>query len=392
MVDRIGVAVIGAGMVGRAHAAGYRSATTVFGAGLPPVDLVTIADLNDEFAHETARRFGYEKAETNWKSILEDDRIHVVSVAVANSLHREISEALLGAGKHVLCEKPLAPSTEDAKAMVAAAKKASGQQAGTGFTFRRSPAIGAIKNELANGNLGKPFFFNGHYWCDYAADPTRPMSWRYQGQPGSGALADIGSHVVDLAEFMFDEIHSVSGAVLTTFTKERALPLGAAVGHAATALSDTYKPVENEDHVTFTAKFKSGAVGTFSSSRAAHGLANGLGFEIHTEKGAATFDLGRMGEFGYFDSTTPHQTAGYRQAFIGPDHPYILGGLAMDFPTVNYGQNDLFVWQARGFLEQVAGLNQTPKVASFEDGLRNLIILDAIVESAMNGGKEVLIK
>lgn len=123
MMERIGVAVIGAGMVGRAHAAGYRSATTVFGAGLPPVDLVTIADLNDEFAHETARRFGYEKAETNWKSILEDDRIHVVSVAVANSLHREISEALLGAGKHVLCEKPLAPSTEDAKAMVAAARK-----------------------------------------------------------------------------------------------------------------------------------------------------------------------------------------------------------------------------------------------------------------------------
>lgn len=391
-MTRIGVAVIGAGMVGRAHAAGYRSASTVFGPGLPPIDLITIADLNGDFAKETARRFGYEKAETDWKRVLEDDRIHVVSVAVANSLHRELSEALLAAGKHVLCEKPLAPTTADAKAMVEAAKKASRLQAGTGFTFRRSPAIGAIKNELIRGNLGKPYFFNGHYWCDYAADPSRPMSWRYKGAPGSGALADIGSHVVDLAEFMFGPINSVSGAVLTTFTKERALPAGAAVGHAATELSDKFEFVENEDLVTFTAKFANGATGTFSSSRAAHGLANGLGFEIHTEKGAATFDLGRMGEFGYYDSSSPHQTSGYRQAFIGPDHPYIAGGMAMDFPTVNYGQNDLFVWQARGFLEQVAGLSQTPKVASFEEGLRNLVILDAIVESANKGGAEVLIK
>lgn len=390
-MNRIGVAVIGAGMVGRAHAAGYRSASTVFGPGLPPVDLVTIADLNEDFAKETARRFGYEKSETDWKKILKDDRIHVVSVAVANSLHRELSEALLTAGKHVLCEKPLAPTAADARAMVEAAKKASGQQAGTGFSFRRSPAIGAIKNELTNGNLGNPHFFNGHYWCDYAADPKRPMSWRYKGAAGSGALADIGSHLVDLAEFMFGPINSVSGAVLTTFIKERALPTGAAVGHAATELSDQYEPVENEDLVTFTATFESGAAGTFSSSRTAHGLANGLGFEIHTEKGAATFDLGRMGEFRYYDSNTPQQTAGYRQAFIGPDHPYIAGGLAMDFPTVNYGQNDLFVWQARGFLEQVAGLNQTPKVASFDEGFRNLVILDAIVRSAQKGGAEEVI-
>lgn len=390
-MNRIGVAVIGAGMVGRAHAAGYRSASTVFGPGLPPVDLVTIADLNEDFAKETARRFGYERSETDWKEILKDDRIHVVSVAVANSLHRELTEALLAAGKHVLCEKPLAPTAADARAMVEAAKKVSGQQAGTGFSFRRSPAIGAIKNELINGNLGNPHFFNGHYWCDYAADPTRPMSWRYKGAAGSGALADIGSHLVDLAEFMFGPINSVSGAVLTTFIKERALPTGAAVGHAATKLSDKYEPVENEDLVTFTAKFESGAAGTFSSSRTAHGLANGLGFEIHTEKGAATFDLGRMGEFGYYDSNTPQQTAGYRQVFIGPDHPYIAGGMAMDFPTVNYGQNDLFVWQARGFLEQVAGLNQTPKVASFEEGFRNLVILDAIVRSAQKGGAEEVI-
>jgi hypothetical protein len=98
-----------------------------------------------------------------------------------------------------------------------------------------------------------------------------------------------------------------------------------------------------------------------------------------------------MGEFGYYDNNTPQQTAGYRQAFIGPDHPYIAGGMAMDFPTLNYGHNYLLVWQARGFLEQVAGLNQTPKVTSFDKGFRNLVVLDAIVRSAQKGGAEEVI-
>jgi len=386
----IGVAVIGAGMAGRAHAAGYRAATTVYEAGLPEVRLVAIADINADFAAETARRFGYSRAESDWQAIAKAGDIDVVSVVVANPLHREIVEGLLAGGKHVLCEKPMAPSIEDGEAMVAAAN-ASPLQTGIGFTFRRSPAIAAIRELVEQGSIGRPVHFNGHYWCDYGCDPDAPMSWRYKGGPGSGALSDIGSHLVDAAEFLCGPMRSIRGAVLATTVTERALPLGAAVGHAGAALSDVREPVENEDLVTFTATFASGATGTLSASRVAYGLPNSLGFELFTESGAATFDLARAGEFGVVDGGPPAVTQGYRQVLAGPAHPYLAGGLAMDFPGVNYGQNDLFTFQARAFLEQVAGLDRLPRTPSFDDGLRNLRLLAAIVKSATSGGAEVVV-
>jgi predicted dehydrogenase len=386
----IGVAVIGAGMAGRSHAAGYRSAPTLYGAGLPEVRLVAIADVNHAFAADTARRFGFERAEDSWEAVAKAPDIDVVSVVVANFLHREIVEGLLAAGKHVLCEKPMAPTVEDAEAMVATAE-ASGRETGIGFVFRRSPAIAAVRDQINSGAIGRPLHFNGHYWCDYGVDPRAPMSWRYKGAPGSGALSDIGSHLIDLGEFLCGPIQSVRGAALPTVIAERALPRGTAVGHAAAELSDVTEPVENEDLATFTATFASGAAGTFSVSRVAYGLANSLGFEVFTESGAATFDLARAGEFGFIDGTPAGPTQGYRQVLVGPAHPYLSGGLPMDFPGVGYGQNDLFTFQARAFLEQVAGLQGLPRLASFAEGLHNLRLLDAVAASAKAGGAEVAI-
>jgi predicted dehydrogenase len=154
----LGVAVIGAGMAGRAHAAGYRSATTLYDAGLPEVRLVAIADVNAAFATDAAQRFGYERAESSWEAIASAPDIDVVSVVIANPFHRQVVEGLLGAGKHVLCEKPLAPSVEDAQAMVTAAQ-ASQQEAAVGFTFRRSPAIAAIREQVERGSIGRPLHF-----------------------------------------------------------------------------------------------------------------------------------------------------------------------------------------------------------------------------------------
>ena len=386
--ERLGVAVIGAGMAGRAHADAYRTASTLYGPGLPDIDLVAIADINEQVGSETARRFGYKRSETDWRRVTEADDIDVVSVVVANDLHREIVEALLAGGKHVLCEKPFAPTIEDAQAMVDAAARTD-LQAGVGFSFRRSPAISAVQHEILEGSLGKPVHFNARYWCDYGADPNAPLSWRYKGRPGSGALADIGSHVIDTAEFLCGPIASISGAQLHTAYTERALPAGHTVGHSAAELSDVVEPVENEDFATFTVRFASGTVGSLSASRIAFGWPNSLGFEVFAQNGAASFDLARAGEFSYFEPGLKASTQGYRQVLIGPEHPYIAGGLAMDFPAVNYGQNDLFVFQARAFLEQVAGLHNLEPVPSFEHGLRNLRIMDAVVRSAQSGGAEV---
>jgi predicted dehydrogenase len=385
----IGVAVIGAGMAGRAHLAGYRAATAIHGVGLPEVRFVAVGDVNAAVGKETADRFGYQRAESSWQAIAEAPDIDVVSVVVANSLHREIVEGLLAAGKHVLCEKPLAPSIEDAEAMVAAAARASDRVTATGFTFRRSPAINAVREQLESGGIGRPLHLDGHYWCDYGCDPMAPMSWRYKGGPGSGALADIGAHLVDLAEFLCGPVESVSGAVLATYIPERHLPVGSVVGHALAAVSEETEPVENEDLVSFTVRFASGATAALSASRTAFGHPNGLGFQIFGETGAATFDLARASEFGFVDGSAPHATSGLRQVLVGPDHPYITGGLPMDFPGVGHGQNDLFAFQARAFLGQVAGVEGLPACPSFEDGLRNLRLLRAVVTSAEDGGAAV---
>ena len=387
VASSIGVAVIGAGMAGRAPAAGYRAAPTLYRPELPDIRLAAVCDVDGAAASNTAKRFGYGRAETDWRAVAAAPDIQAVSVVVANHLHREIVEGLLAAGKHVLCEKPLAPTIGDAEAMIAAAERSSATAAG-GFTFRRSPAIAAIKQQVERGAVGRPVHFNGHYWCDYGCDPRGPISWRYKGGPGSGALSDIGSHLLDAAEFVCGPIRSVRGAVLSTVVGERPVPLGAVVGHAAAAaVSDERQPVENEDLVTFSAEFASGATGTFSASRVAFGLPNALGFELFAERGAATFDLARAGEFGFMDGGPDGAVNGCRQVLVGPAHPNFAGGMAMDFPGCNYGQNDLFVFQARAFLEQIAGLHHLPPCPPLEEGLRNLRLIEAVVRSAQSGGE-----
>jgi predicted dehydrogenase len=374
----IGVAVIGGGMAGRAHAAGYRTATTLFGTDRPDVRLVAIADASPAVADDTAKRYGYERAEYDWKAIAAAPDIDAVSVVVANHLHREIVEGLLAAGKHVLCEKPLAASMADAEAMVAAADR-SDRVTAVGYTYRRAPATEQIRQELAAGNLGELVHFNGHYWCDYALDPTAPITWRFRGGPGTGALADVGSHLIDLAEFVCGPITEVSGAVFTTLVTARPVPLGVTYGHTKGEVSDELAPVENEDIATFTARFGNGAAGTFSASRVAHGMPDGLGFELFGSAGSAVFDLHRAGEFTLND----------RRVLIGPEHPYIRGGLPMDAGGVGHGVADMFAFQTRAFLDQIAGIDALGPLPGFEVGLRGLRLVAAIAESARLGGETI---
>lgn len=382
----IGVAVIGAGMAGRAHAHGYRSAGTVFAAGLPPVRLVSVADVSQELARDTARRYGFERCDTRWQAVAEASDIDVVSVAVANSLHREIVSGLAAAGKHILCEKPLAPAPADAQAMIEAVE-AAGVLARVGFTFRRSPAISAVRDQIASGQLGRPLHVSGQYWTDYACDPRAPMSWRYRGGPGSGALADLGSHLTDVAEFLLGQISAVRGAALTTVIASRPVPLGHVTGHARAEVSDEREPVGNEDWASFSAAFASGATGDLSVSRVAFGHPNTLKAEIFCEQGALAFDVSRPGEFEIATSGLPGDSNGFRRVIVGTAHPYVADGMAMDATGVGVGHNDSFVYQARAFLDEVAGLGGLPPNATFAEGLANLRVMDAVARSASQGGQ-----
>ena len=388
MTSSLGVAVIGGGMAGRAHAAGYRMATTLFGTDRPDVQLVAIADTNAAVADDTAKRYGYERAEYDWRDIAEAPDVDAVSVVVANHLHREIVEGLLAAGKHVLCEKPLAGSLADAEAMVAAAER-SGRVTAVGYTYRRAPAVEHIRRELAAGTLGELVHFNGRYWCDYALDPTAPITWRYRGGPGTGALADIGSHLIDMSEFVCGPIAEVSGAVFTTLIAERPVPLGVTCGHTKGAVSDELAPVENEDVVSFTARFDDGAIGTYSASRVAHNLPDGLGFELFASKGSAAFNLHRPGEFEISTDDIRSDVGGPRRVMIGPEHPYIRGGLPMDAGGVGHGVADMFGYQIRAFLDQIAGVGDLGPLPGFDAGLHGLRVVAAITESAQSGGAAV---
>jgi len=390
MPKDIGVAVIGAGMAGKAHAAAYRAASALYNPVLPPVRLVSIGDVNAEFGSLAARRFGYERNDTSWQAIAEADDIDVVSVVIANSLHREVVEGLLAAGKHVLCEKPLSETLEDARAMADAARNAS-SIARIGFTFRRTPGIAYIRELIRKGTLGRVLHFSGRYWTDYGFSPEAPMSWRYKGGPGSGALADVGSHLVYVSEFLCGDIKSISGGRLSTAIDKRPLPLGAVIGHDHVAVSDTYEAVENDDYAAFSAEFENGA-GSLEVSRVAAGHANGLTFEVFCENGAAKFDQRRPGEIQLFLNDGSGHENGYRQVSLGPGHPYIAGGLAMDAPEVGFGQNDAFAYQSRAFLEEVAGLSEAeslPRCASFDEGVRNMELLAAVTESALDNGKKI---
>ena len=385
--NEIRVAVIGAGMAGKAHAAGYLTAPATYDSTLPKVRLVSIADANEDLAKTTAARFGFERYDTSWQAIVEADDIDVVSVVVANFLHRDIVEALLASGKHVLCEKPLSDNIEDAQAMIRAAEDAEskGLIARIGLTYRRSPAVAHIRDLVLSGELGKVLHFSGHYWTDYGSNPQAPISWRYKGPNGSGALADVGSHLTYLAEFVAgSDFSEVRGGQLSTVITERPKPLGAVVGHEGGAVSDEYEAVENDDVASFSGNFAGGGTATIQVTRISQGHPNTLGFELFCEKGSVLFDFRKPGEFHIFTpstSTDTSQEAGYRTITLGPNHPYWRGGLAMDAPGVGLGQNEGFVFQARAFLEEVAGIaekDSLPRCATLAEGLHNMQLIDAV--------------
>lgn len=392
MGESLGVAVIGAGMAGKAHAAAYRIAPTLAESVLPGVRYVSIADVYEPLASETAKRFGYERYDTSWQGIAQADDIDVVSVVVANSLHREIVEGLLSAGKHVLCEKPLSEHLEDAHAMVAAASAAS-TIARIGFTFRRQPGIAYVRDLVRSGALGRVSHVSARYWCDYGCDPRGPISWRYKGPAGSGALADVGSHLSYVSEFVANQtIQTVRGGSFSTAITSRPKPLGMVVGHEHAEVSDEYEPVENDDVAAFSVRYSGGAVGTLEVSRVAPGHPTSLIFEVFGERGAAAFDQRRSGEISLFLNDGDSANAGYRTVVLGPDHPYWRGGFPMDAGGVGVGQNDTFVFQARAFLEEVAGVpveDSLPRCATFAEGVHNMEVLAAVAKSARSGGSEV---
>ncbi|MCU1577884.1 MAG: dehydrogenase [Rhodoglobus sp.] len=378
---RLKVAMIGHGFMGHAHSQGWRVAPRFFDlAANPTMDVVV--GRNAETVAADAARWGWAETTTDWREVIARDDIDIVDIVTPGDSHAEIAIAALEAGKHVLCEKPLANTVSEAEAMTDAAAKAAarGVYAMTGFTYRRVPAATFARDLVAAGKLGEIYQVRASYLQDWLTDPEVPLAWRLQKElAGSGALGDIGAHAIDLSQFITGlTLTSVSG-IIETIIKERPI-LESSSGLGGTGGAE--KGVVTVDDVAlFTGRYDSGVLGIFEATRFATGRKNALRVEVSGSKGALAFDLEDMNTLSYYDGTAPAGEQGFTKILVTePQHPYIANW----WPAGHIlGYEHAFSHQAKDFIDAItSGTQPTP---SFEDGLQVQRVLAAIEASSSNG-------
>lgn len=377
---RLRVGMVGYSFMGAAHSVGWRTAPRVFDLPMEP-ELAVLVGRDAAGVAAAADRLGWAETETDWRALVERDDIDLIDVCTPGDSHAEIAIAALAAGKHVLCEKPLANSVAEAEAMVAAAEAAAarGQVAMVGFNYRRLPATALARQWVAEGRLGTVRQVRAHYLQDWIVDPQFPLTWRLRKElAGFGALGDLGSHIVDLAQYIVgDHIVGVSG-LTETFIKQRPLP-GRSAGLSGTALEETGE-VTVDDAALFTARFAAGAIATFEASRFATGRKNGLHLEINGSAGSLAFDLESLNELSYYDGREPATSAGFRRVLVTePEHPYMSGWWP---PGHVLGYDHSFVHEIRDLVVAVG--TGSPISPSFADGLQVQRVLNAVAVSATN--------
>jgi predicted dehydrogenase len=368
----IGVGMVGYAFMGRAHSLAWNTVGRVFDLPVWP-RLAAICGRDKSAAEAAAGRLGWAAAETDWRALIARDDVQLVDIAAPGDLHAPIAIAALAAGKHVLCEKPLANTLAEAEAMRAAADDAypRGARAMTGFNYRRVPALALARRLVEQGRIGRLRHFRAAYLQDWLADADAPMTWRMRAErAGSGALGDLGAHIVDLARYLTgDELTGVC-ALSETFVRERPLADGPGSG-----------TVTVDDAVVFTGRLASGALASFEVTRYATGRKNGLRLELNGSAGSLAFDLERLNELEFFDAGGDSADSGFRRILVTEgSHPYLSGWWP---PGHTLGWEHTFTHQARDLLTAIAdGAQPLP---SFGDGLAVQRVLDAVARSAASG-------
>jgi predicted dehydrogenase len=375
------VAMIGYGFMGAAHSQGWRVAPRFFDLPATP-EMSLIVGRTPDAVEAAGRKWGWQETATDWRAAIERDDIDVIDIVTPGDSHAEIAIAALEAGKHVLCEKPLANTVEEAEAMADAAQRAlaRGVYAMVGFTYRRVPAATFARDLVASGRLGTINQIRASYRQDWLVDASVPLAWRLQKDlAGSGALGDIGAHAIDLAQFITGmKLTSVSGTI-DTIIKERPV-LASTSGLGGTGGTET-GTVTVDDVAMFTGRFDSGVLGSFEATRFATGRKNALCVEVSGSDGAIAFDLEDLNALQYYDRTAEETLQGFKKVFVTePQHPYISAW----WPAGHMlGYEHGFVHQAKDFVEGiVAGQQPTP---SFADGLQVQRVLGAVEASAGSG-------
>jgi predicted dehydrogenase len=319
--------------------------------------------------------------------MVEREDVDLVDICTPGNTHAEIAVAALEAGKHVLCEKPLANTVAEAEQMAAAAERAAarGVRAMVGFTYRRVPAVALARQLVEEGRIGEIRHVRAQYLQDWLVDPAGPMTWRLDKEKaGSGALGDIGAHVVDLTQFITgDRIVTVNG-LLETFVHQRPVAAegtGALLGGGVNGAAQEMGEVTVDDTAAFLARFGGGAVGVFEATRFATGRKNAIRIEINGSAGSLAFDFEDMNVLQLFDATEPAETAGFRRILVTEQgHPYVGAWWP---PGHGLGYEHGFTHQVVDLVTAISRGEQPQP--SFADGLQVQRVLDAVSRSATSG-------
>jgi predicted dehydrogenase len=367
---QVGVGMLGYAFMGKAHTNAYKKIPYMI---YPPPALprlVGICGRNEEAVAEAARRYGYEHYYTDWRKMLENDAIQLFDNGGPNNEHAEPCIAAAKAGKHILCEKPLARTADEAAKMLEAVKKA-GVKHMVAFNYRFVPAVVQARDLIASGALGRIYHFRAVYPQEWIMPHyNMGMIWRLEKKVcGSGALGDLGAHIIDLGRFLVGEIKSVS-AMTRTFITERPYPDG------------TMGKVEVDDAFAAVVEFDNGALGTLEATRFAAGCKNRQTWEVNGEKGSIRFNLERMNELEVFwIDDEPKETQGFHNVLVTENyHPWWKNW----WPHGHIiGWEHTFVHEITHLLDCIVNDREVaPYGATFEDGYRNAAICDAILESA----------
>ncbi|MFG6176405.1 Gfo/Idh/MocA family protein [Halomonas sp. THAF12] len=363
--------LIGTGFMGKAHAIALKAAPTVFSLpALPVCDL--LAEVDDEQAVRKARELGFARATGDWRTLVKDPDVDVVDICAPNFLHKEMALAAIAAGKHVYTEKPLALSADDAREMVEAAEQA-GVRTLVGFNYIRNSATQLAREIIDSGEIGELIHFRGRHNEDYLADPAKPLDWHTRrGTAGAGALGDVGSHILNMAEYLTGQrIQEVFGQLQTVIPKR---PLADGSG----GLGD----VENDDQAQALLRFDGGLIGNIETSRVATGRKMGLAYTVTGTKGSIVFDQERMSELQLYQREGPEGRQGFRTLLMGPEHPdYAAFSPA---PGHGLGYNDQKIIEVRDLIEGI--VSGKPLYPDFREAWRVNRMIDAIEASHAQGG------
>jgi predicted dehydrogenase len=371
-IPEIGVGVLGYRNMGRAHTNAYRQIPSTFWPPAARPRLIALCGRNAELVAAAARRYGYEGYYVDWRAMIGDERIQIFDNCGPYSLHVEPSIAALEAGKHVVCEKPMALGAAGAARMLAAARK-SGRKHMCGFNYRFVPAVRLAREILERGLLGKLYHFRAHYLQESAHDPDRPAGRAPDpGAPWVGSLLNLGTHLIDMARFLVGEPISAT-ALMTTFEPTRPLPSGERIA------------IQSDDAFLALLEFAGGATAVLEASRVATGRKNRQSWEVNGSRGSLCFDLERLNELQvYLDGGAVEGLVGFQDVLVTEaEHPY----MKFWWPRGHIlGWEHAHVNELYHFVEAVAQQKEVgPYGATFEDGYRTAVIADAILESARTG-------